>query len=289
MPLADYVRTRVIGPLTGGMHELLYQAGLSLSFGDPGPSIAASSQAHTFLKDDVSDRVKITESIHPALSHLLGVLKQQIDMACLIRRPDEIYESEKAWVGGAGRAARLPGGQTHQERGGLDGDEKEEEDERGEVTLGHEADKLPAVNGHPVGDKLHAAEDDPTNAIAEPLGSAPDAITAEDPRAVAEPNESQEVLQGVLDYVARAILEFDQRIRDGKTLDVKGGGERHGSAFESNVKSEGEPTAQDFEDPMLKMIRLNLLALSKRAPLDKIARLPKELVPVHIRQFVPTT
>ncbi|KAG6331646.1 hypothetical protein ID866_7442 [Astraeus odoratus] len=42
------------------------------------------------------------------------------------------------------------------------------------------------------------------------------------------------------------------------------------------------------EDPFLKRVRLNLVALAKRAPLDKIARLPAELVPESIRGMVPT-
>jgi len=42
------------------------------------------------------------------------------------------------------------------------------------------------------------------------------------------------------------------------------------------------------EDARLRELRLNLLALAKRAPLDKIQRLPAELVPEHIRHFVPT-
>ena len=35
-------------------------------------------------------------------------------------------------------------------------------------------------------------------------------------------------------------------------------------------------------------LRLVLLALAKRAPLDQIARMPAELVPAHLRRVVPT-
>ena len=45
---------------------------------------------------------------------------------------------------------------------------------------------------------------------------------------------------------------------------------------------------QDEEDATLKRLRLNLLALAKRAPLDSIARIPVDLVPEHIRHVVPT-
>ncbi|EAU83578.1 hypothetical protein CC1G_07951 [Coprinopsis cinerea okayama7 len=60
------------------------------------------------------------------------------------------------------------------------------------------------------------------------------------------------------------------------------------TAATGNGTSEAPSTADGVEDPVLRNLRLNLLALAKRAPLDTIARLPKELVPEHIRQYVPT-
>lgn len=56
----------------------------------------------------------------------------------------------------------------------------------------------------------------------------------------------------------------------------------HWSPKSDSEDKEGE------EDARLRELRLNLLALAKRAPLDKIQRLPAELVPEHIRHFVPT-
>ena len=41
------------------------------------------------------------------------------------------------------------------------------------------------------------------------------------------------------------------------------------------------------EDLMMRHLRLNLLALAKRAPLEKVSRLPKDLIPEHIRMHVP--
>ena len=43
------------------------------------------------------------------------------------------------------------------------------------------------------------------------------------------------------------------------------------------------------EEAVMKKLRLNLLALAKRAPLDQIMKLPPELVPAHLRHIVPTT
>ena len=42
------------------------------------------------------------------------------------------------------------------------------------------------------------------------------------------------------------------------------------------------------EDPDMRKLRMNLLALAKRAPLDQIMKLPAELVPAHLRHIVPT-
>jgi bromodomain-containing protein 7/9 len=89
--------------------------------------------------------------------------------------------------------------------------------------------------------------------------------------------ESHEELQEVLDYVADVIVRYDQALRKGI----------------SSTVTQGEPATTKAEEPggedhTLRNIRLNLLALAKRAPLDTIARLPKDLVPEHIRRFVPT-
>lgn len=51
----------------------------------------------------------------------------------------------------------------------------------------------------------------------------------------------------------------------------------------------GDAEGQADEDPVLRKLRLNLLALAKRAPLDQIAKLPTDLVPEYIRHVVPTT
>ncbi|KAG7098803.1 hypothetical protein E1B28_000708 [Marasmius oreades] len=72
----------------------------------------------------------------------------------------------------------------------------------------------------------------------------------------------------VLSYVSRAILENSRKL-----------------ASASGGKSGSE---EGGEDANMRHIRLNLLALAKRAPLDTIARLPKELVPEQIRQYIPT-
>lgn len=89
--------------------------------------------------------------------------------------------------------------------------------------------------------------------------------------------ESPEELKEVLDYVADAIVNHDQALR-----------KRMGSTVTHDEPATAKVEEHGGEDATLRNIRLNLLALAKRAPLDTIARLPKDLVPEHIRRFVPT-
>ncbi|TDL18219.1 hypothetical protein BD410DRAFT_728878 [Rickenella mellea] len=77
--------------------------------------------------------------------------------------------------------------------------------------------------------------------------------------------DTTEVIDHALDVGADAIVEIDRRVReDGKGLDGT------------------------VEDPALRKLRLNLLAVAKRAPLDKIGSLPPDLVPPHILRIVPS-
>ncbi|KAJ6510823.1 hypothetical protein C8R45DRAFT_858814 [Mycena sanguinolenta] len=76
----------------------------------------------------------------------------------------------------------------------------------------------------------------------------------------------------VLDYVASVICRLQA--------------ERDGAIKQEEVEMDEKIT--EGENAMVRNLRLNLLALAKRAPLDTIAQLPVDLVPEHIRQFVPT-
>lgn len=91
-------------------------------------------------------------------------------------------------------------------------------------------------------------------------------------------NEEPEMLQYVMDHAAKAIIALDAR-REAGDLKLRSPSDDMGRA---------EDTTQAVEDAGLRELRLNLLALAKRAPLDKIRRLPVELVPEHIRHVVPT-
>jgi bromodomain-containing protein 7/9 len=206
VPLAEYVHQNIVNPMTDNLHEVVYQTSSLLS--------STSISTPPSIPSSIASQVDRSLKSYPMLTDLLRISNSQIDMASLIKRPDEIYESENEWVGReyVANAANAAGGDDV-----MNGEKK--------------ANAAVGLNG-----KIEF--------------------------------DSPEVLKHVLDYTAETIDVLNQRIRD--LGDVK-------------MKQEG-----DEEDPVVRKLRLNLLALTKRAPLDKIALLPKELVPVHIRHFVPT-
>jgi bromodomain-containing protein 7/9 len=85
--------------------------------------------------------------------------------------------------------------------------------------------------------------------------------------------EQVEIVQHALSTGAEALLDMDEHIRQ-KSEDVP--------------MDTDDAGTEDEEDPRMKKLRLNLLAIAKRAPIDKIAQLPASLVPPHIRHIVPT-
>ncbi|KDQ51794.1 hypothetical protein JAAARDRAFT_40819 [Jaapia argillacea MUCL 33604] len=100
---------------------------------------------------------------------------------------------------------------------------------------------------------------------------------------------------GAAEYLAFAIQSHNQALAAGKG-EVQEGPDvfEHSLDYSKNtlldlvngdqvMKAEG-----DGEDAVTRKLRFTLLALAKRAPLDKIARLPADLVPPHLRNVVPT-
>ena len=86
---------------------------------------------------------------------------------------------------------------------------------------------------------------------------------------------------GAAEYDARMLAQALQRA--GELFDTLTA--RKQDVREDNVDEKG--SVRD-EDAVERELRLNLIALAKRAPLDQIARLPAELVPLHLRHVVPT-
>ncbi|KAG2129618.1 hypothetical protein DEU56DRAFT_817053 [Suillus clintonianus] len=86
--------------------------------------------------------------------------------------------------------------------------------------------------------------------------------------------EGPAVLEQALECAVQALEELDRKIQQNDGVKVE--------------EADGMDVDRAEEDPVAKKLRLTLLALAKRAPLDKIAPLPAELVPAHIRKIVPT-
>lgn len=99
-------------------------------------------------------------------------------------------------------------------------------------------------------------------------------------------NEGPEMLQFVMDHAADLIVELDAS----RALMRDDDGDDAMDQIEDGADEVKEPSdaVEKQEDARLRELRLNLLSLAKRAPLDKIARLPADLVPENIRRFVPT-
>lgn len=73
----------------------------------------------------------------------------------------------------------------------------------------------------------------------------------------------------------------------------QGLGQRPGSGVGAGAKGMQENVIQEKEmerekERLEQELRLNLIALAKRAPLDMIAKMRKELLPEHLRGVVPT-
>lgn len=119
--------------------------------------------------------------------------------------------------------------------------------------------------------------------------------------------EGPDLLNQAFNYSAELIAQIDQEIRtgrraplarlDGMKTDNDVIMKTEGDAAQDGVKAELTPGMEarpsssppsPSEDPVLRNLRLNLLALTKRAPVATIAPLPKDLVPKDVQDVVPT-
>ncbi|TFK51184.1 hypothetical protein OE88DRAFT_1658979 [Heliocybe sulcata] len=226
MPLARYVEKNVVDPITGRRHRLLSETVLGLS------------NPKAPLSPTVTDQIARSLNVYPEATRSLSLLQSitscPIDMASLIRIPNELFLAESEWVGANYREAKL----------------KEEEAEK-EKKLAEEPEKNAA-------EYLAFAIKSHREAEAANAGTASTAPFSEGP----------EFYQYVIDSSNRLFEELEERRRATGSIAIDGEGVT--------------------EDPTVRRLRLSLLALAKRAPLDKIARLPPDLVPAHIRHVVPT-
>jgi bromodomain-containing protein 7 len=260
MSLAKWVEVNIVDPLTQGRHSLIRQTALVLARGalpstnatPPGPS----QQSHPLqlspnlptdprtgtIPTQILASLHFYPSLLLALSSLVHIKMQKIDMASLIKTPDELFVSEEEWAG-KGIKERKTKANGAEDKMDVDGSAK--------TAAGVGADNNISRRAKAV--KKEEEED-----------AAPTEISK--PRITEYEMEGPEELGEVLDYVAGIIVELDKRNR---------------------VNGKGVLDSSESEDALTRNLRLNLLALAKRAPLDTIARLPMDLVPEHIRHFVP--
>ncbi|KAF9484626.1 hypothetical protein BDN70DRAFT_872410 [Pholiota conissans] len=302
MPLAKWVEENIIDPLTEGRHSLLNETARELARQQKTLSQPLTGDPRN---GTVAGQVAASLHLYPntliALSALLHIRLHKIDMGALIKVPDELFLSEEEWVG-----------------------KKFKEKRRKEAMAKLEAEttaKRAAENGMQVDEPPKFAGLDPT-ALKERLsGRLSSAYEQEGP---AELNEVLEYVANAIIELDRKNREktsstapngngahTSSALADAlitgqaqpESVPVKV--EDYATSASTPISPDQEQQQQSIpadagagagadgaptvaEDPALRNLRLNLLALAKRAPLDTIARLPKDLVPEHIRHFVPT-
>ncbi|KAH7907594.1 hypothetical protein BJ138DRAFT_1070003 [Hygrophoropsis aurantiaca] len=248
MPLTKFIEETILDPVTQGRHRILREA-------------AAHLYNHRrSVSPSVSSRLSAAISTHPTCSQHLKTLQElreeQLDMAALILAPEELFASENEWAGATHKAEM-----------------RRKSEEAREKALAETLNKN-AVEYLALAIQSHKESEG---------GKVDSAILDEGP----------EVYDAALAYSVEALEELQKRLtgpcpkvkvepNDGEEPQQDGGAMEVDSA-NGDIKKE-----KAAEDPLVRKLRLNLLALAKRAPLDKIARLPADMVPEHIRNFVPT-
>jgi bromodomain-containing protein 7 len=266
MPLADWVEQHIVDPLTGRLHTLLRETAHELASSPPQPphpTNANSSSKPTTIRDQISLSLYKYPTAAAHLSSLRQLLTHQIDMGALIRAPAELFGSEEVWAGREWKRRRME--ESRHENAGED------------ASAGQDGCKREENIGVGLKENLEKEE----------YGMA---------------YEGPDLLQHVLDYSAGVITDLDRRLRVGPSVNNAGAPPKRKLEDDEENKGDVDPDSDEpgsgsikgegkentDEDPTFQNLRLNLLALAKRAPLDRIARLPADLVPEHIRLYVPT-
>lgn len=217
-----------------------------------------------------------------ALSSLLHIRLHKIDMGSLLKAPQELFISEEEWAGRKNKEKKkqkLP---------------KVKEEDVIALPISASGSSVitnsttPATSNEPIAMEV----EEPAQTWAGIDSDFSQRTVNGNGRLSDYEPEGWEELNEVLEYVANVIVELDKKIRAKKGNDGIKGLAYDGSNTDETDKKEGAGSTKEEsmteEDPTLRNLRLNLLALAKRAPLDTIARLPKDLVPAHIRHVIPT-
>jgi bromodomain-containing protein 7 len=100
-------------------------------------------------------------------------------------------------------------------------------------------------------------------------------------------NEDSAVLARALDHATHLLEQL--RLRQARRAAARTGDADAGAeGMDVDVDVESDPGEKEGRGDLETELRMNLIALAKRAPLDQIARMPCELVPPHLRHVVPT-
>lgn len=266
--LGEYVQN-IVDELTEGRHSLLRESAEQLRILALNP--LAKVETHSVAAAQTATSLHLVPQASIALQALLQIKLQKIDMSALISKPEELFLSEEEW---AGKGLRT----------------KRKEMQEKTVSLSRKRAKI-------------VAEDDAMDVEEEEQKPEPGVDAKMSTSAAEFEMEGPEELAEVLEYVADLIVELNQRVSTGSDLtpencatDVRQGtpppseiseGVNGGTMDSMSATSQLSAPAA-LEDRTLRNLRLNLLALAKRAPLDTIARLPLDLVPEHIRHYIPT-
>jgi len=95
--------------------------------------------------------------------------------------------------------------------------------------------------------------------------------------------EDAAVLSRALKHASHLLEQLQTRQAGSSGVGAGAAGIKMEEATEESLDKE-ERRDMDLETEL----RMNLIALAKRAPLDQIAKMPPELVPPHLRSIVPT-
>lgn len=247
----------IVDPITEGRHSLLREAAIELNRQQiyERPTLSGDPRQGT-----VATQVLASLHLYPttlfSVSSLLRIRSHKIDMGSLLRAPHELFMNDEEWAGKGIRERR-----------------------RRKLVRVKQADDGAVVS-------LMCK----TTEVEEPersLASLDSDLRKGDVNGGSDFElEPIEELNEVLDCIADLIVELDQKIRANV---LEEGRSVNGSSNTNGEVDKDERSDHTPEDPALRSLRLNLLALAKRAPLDTIARLPKDLVPAHIRHIIPTS
>ncbi|GLB42607.1 putative bromo domain containing protein [Lyophyllum shimeji] len=252
--LATWVEREIVDPLTDGRHALLRETAVELARQILKSSITTplhhtGDRAGRPISSLVGNSLHLYPPATVALAALLQIQTHKIDMGSLIKTPDELFQSEEEWAGKVFRERRKAKGTNVVKTEELNGDQglEMEEPERTWMEVDASSKRL---NGQDAEYGL----------------------------------EGPEELREVMEYVADVIIALGKKLKEERTSSstAPAGVSISSGALDDKVKPESTGAG---ENPALRDLRLNLLALAKRAPLDTIARLPRDLA--SITNFSP--